>query len=167
MTKRERYLMFQTIELLRKTASKLQDFVNASDWKNVDDWLFSELDWTAEDIDELYYGRDALVFTGSTIPGFAPAGLTYEELLPFVGVPCVCKKLDLPWGKPVVVQADIPGNPILLRSGDCPELQDRIGAEIRVIATEQGVCLVTEGSALLYKAEKDIDTVLKGEESDD
>ena len=50
MTTRERELVFQTIELLRKTASSLPDFANDSDWKDVDDWLFARLDWTAEDL---------------------------------------------------------------------------------------------------------------------
>lgn len=41
MTTKERELVFQTIELLRKTASSLPDFANDSDWKDVDDWLFA------------------------------------------------------------------------------------------------------------------------------
>lgn len=101
MTKREQDLVFQTIELLRKTAKSLPDFANASDWKDVDDWLFARLDWTAEDLDVLYNGHETLIYTGSTVPGFAPAGLTYEELMPFVGVPCTCRELNLPWGKPL------------------------------------------------------------------
>lgn len=154
MTKREQNLVFQTIELLRKTAKSLPDFANASDWKDVDDWLFARLDWTAEDLDALYHGREALIYTGSTIPGFAPAGLTYEELMPFVGVPCTCRELDLPWGKPIVVQAEIPGSPVLLRSGDCPELQNHIGEGVKVIVTEQGIYLVSQSGALLYSVEK-------------
>lgn len=154
MTMRERELVFQTFELLRKTASNLPDFANASDRKDVDDWLFARLDWTAEDIDALYHGREALIYTGSTVPGFAPAGLTYQELMPFVGVPCTCRELDLPWGKPVVVQAEIPGNPVLLRSGDCPELQNHIGETVKAVATENGIHFVSQAGALLYTANK-------------
>ena len=154
MTKREQDLVFQTIELLRKTASSLPDFANASDWKNIDAWLLVRLDWTAGDIDALYHGREAPMYTGSTVPGFAPAGLTYEELMPFVGVPCTCRELNLPWGKPVVVQVDIPGNPVLLRSGDCPELQNHIGETIKVVVTEQGIYLVSQAGTLLYSANK-------------
>lgn len=154
MTTRERELVFQTIELLRKTASSSPDFANDSDWKDVDDWLFARLDWTAEDIDALYHGREALIYTGSTVPGFAPAGLTCEELMPFVGVLCTCRELDLPWGKPVVVQAEIPGNPVLLRSGDCPELQNHIGEAVKVVVTENGIHLVSQNGALLYTANK-------------
>ena len=109
MTKREQDLVFQTIELLRKTARSLPDFANASDWKDVDDWLFARLDWTAEDLDVLYHGREALIYTGSTVPGFAPAGLTYEELMPFVGVPCTCRELDLPWGSLLSCKLKSPG----------------------------------------------------------
>lgn len=154
MTKREQDLAFQTIELLRKTARSLPDFAVVSDWKDVDDWLLAQLDWTSEDIDALYHGRAALIYTGSTVPGFAPAGLTYKELMPFVGVPCTCRELDLPWGKPVVVQAEIPGNPVLLRSGDCPELQNHIGEAVKVVVTEQGIYLVSQTGALLYTASK-------------
>lgn len=154
MTKREQDLVFQTIELLRKTARSLPDFAVVSDRKDVDDWLLAQLDWTSEDIDALYHGRVALIYTGSTIPGFAPAGLTYEELMPFVGVPCTCRELDLPWGKPVVVQAEIHGNPVLLRSGDCPELQNHISEAVKVVVTEQGIYLVSQTGALLYTASK-------------
>lgn len=44
MTKREQDLVFQTIELLRKTARSLPDFAVVSDWKDVDDWLLAQLD---------------------------------------------------------------------------------------------------------------------------
>lgn len=154
MTKREQDLVFQTIELLRQTASSLPDFANASDWKDVDDWLFAKLDWTAEDLDAIYHGREALVYTGSSVPGFAPAGLTYEELTLFIGVLCTCRELNLPWGKPVVVQAEVPGHPVLLRSGDCPELQNYIGEFVKVVATEQGIYLVSQNGVRLYSAEK-------------
>lgn len=74
--------------------------------------------------------------------------------MPFVGVPCTCRELNLPLGKPVVVQVDIPGNPVLLRSGDCPELQTHIGETIKVVVTEQGIYLVSQAGTLLYSANK-------------
>lgn len=49
-------LLFQTIELLRKEAQP-----KFSDWKDADDWLFSELDYTKDELAQIYAGHDVLV----------------------------------------------------------------------------------------------------------
>lgn len=52
------------------------------------------------------------------------------------------------------MQAEIPGNPVLLRSGDCPELQNHIGESVKVVVTENGIHLVSQNGALLHSVEK-------------
>lgn len=49
-------LLFQTIELLRKEAQP-----KFSDWKDADDWLFSELDYTKDELAQIYAGHDVQV----------------------------------------------------------------------------------------------------------
>ena len=55
-------LLFHTLELLRRQVEN-----KFSDWKDADDWLFSELDFRKSEIEEIYAGRDALIYTGSAI----------------------------------------------------------------------------------------------------
>lgn len=62
MTPRAKLLLFQTLELLRKVNQK-----NFKDWKDADDWIFSELDFTADEIDQIYKGRGNLIYTGSCV----------------------------------------------------------------------------------------------------
>lgn len=108
MTNHEKQNMFETLELLRKTARRLPDFQGA-DWKDVDDWIFSELDLTVGDIDEIYAGRDTLIYAGSAIEGFAPVAPTYRELADIFErakrsrVLFVCKTIETPTGKMVAV----------------------------------------------------------------
>lgn len=49
-------LLFQTIELLRKETQP-----QFSDWKDADDWLFSELDYTKDELAQIYAGHDVQV----------------------------------------------------------------------------------------------------------
>lgn len=49
-------LLFQTIELLRKEIQP-----QFSDWKDADDWLFSELDYTKDELTQIYAGHDVMV----------------------------------------------------------------------------------------------------------
>lgn len=49
-------LLFQTIELLRKETQP-----QFSDWKDADDWLFSELDYTKDELAQIYAGHDVMV----------------------------------------------------------------------------------------------------------
>lgn len=62
MTSREKLLLFQTLQLLRKTVSK-----EFEDWKDADDWIFSELDFTADEVEQIYKGRGESVYTGSCV----------------------------------------------------------------------------------------------------
>lgn len=59
---RARLLLFQTIELLRKEIQP-----RFSDWKDADDWLFSELDFTKEELAQIYKGRDVMYYDGSAV----------------------------------------------------------------------------------------------------
>lgn len=54
--------VFQTLQLLRKKIHP--DF---SDWKDADDWLFSELNFTREDLERIYAGSSELVYYGSAV----------------------------------------------------------------------------------------------------
>lgn len=49
-------LLFQTIERLRKETQP-----QFSDWKDADDWLFSELDYTKDELAQIYAGHDVQV----------------------------------------------------------------------------------------------------------
>ncbi len=62
MNERTKNLFFETIEMLRKTISK--DFY---DWKDADDWLFSELNFTKQELLEIYEGRDTMVYIESAV----------------------------------------------------------------------------------------------------
>lgn len=53
-------LMFETLQLLRRCTCDM-----FSDWKDNDDWLFSELNFTKQEINEIYDGRGELIYTGS------------------------------------------------------------------------------------------------------
>ena len=63
-------LLFQTLELLRKEVQP-----KFSDWKDADDWLFSELDYTKDELAQIYAGHDAAVSFDSAkeSPEQAPA----------------------------------------------------------------------------------------------
>lgn len=141
MTTHEKQNMFETLELLRKTARRLPDFQGA-DWKDVDDWIFSELNLTIGDIDEIYAGRDSLVYAGSAIEGFAPVAPSYAELsdiLKRAKHSCpqfVCMETDTPAGKMVVVRAIGYGSNIqlvnvnILTEADAPAIHEMVGAKV-------------------------------------
>lgn len=61
-TPRTRLLLFQTLELLRKEV--LPRF---EDQKSADDWLFSQLDFTKDELAQIYKGRDVLYYDGSAV----------------------------------------------------------------------------------------------------
>ena len=52
MTKREKNLFFETLELLRKELRQSDGF-RGKDWRDVDDWLFSELPFTKGELREI------------------------------------------------------------------------------------------------------------------
>lgn len=63
----ERYkqIAFQTIQMLRKVTHTRKDF-NGRDWKDTDDWVFSELDLEKQELIEIFSGySDACIYTGS------------------------------------------------------------------------------------------------------
>lgn len=56
-------ILFNVLEFIRK---QVRD--NFSDWKDADDWLFSNLDITKRELDEIYADSDELVHCESCIP---------------------------------------------------------------------------------------------------
>lgn len=62
LSPRSRLLLFQTLELLRKEIGP-----RFSDWKDADDWLFSELDITKDELAQIYKGRNVLYYDGSAV----------------------------------------------------------------------------------------------------
>lgn len=73
---RTRMLLFSTLELLRKEIRP-----QFSDWKDVDDWLFAQLDFTKKELAQIYKGRNVLYFDGSAVD-FEAAQKRYEASLP-------------------------------------------------------------------------------------
>ena len=64
---RHRDLFFQTLQLLRKAVTP-----RFYDWKDADDWLFSELDFTKSDLAQIFEGRGVPYYDGSATDGKAP-----------------------------------------------------------------------------------------------
>lgn len=62
MSPRERLLLFSTIELLRKEIQP-----KFSDWKDADDWLFSQLDFTKDELAQIYKGRNVIYHDASAV----------------------------------------------------------------------------------------------------
>lgn len=58
--KRLQELLFETLEFLRKELGK-----EFGDWKDADDYIFSELSFTKEELRSLYDGRNIMVYDGS------------------------------------------------------------------------------------------------------
>lgn len=59
---RARMLLFSTLEQLRKEIRP-----KFYDWKDADDWLFSQLDFTKDELCQIYKGRDTMVYIGSAV----------------------------------------------------------------------------------------------------
>lgn len=59
---RARQLLFSTLELLRKEIHP-----KFADWKDADDWLFAQLDITKDELQQIYKGRDTMVYIGSAV----------------------------------------------------------------------------------------------------
>lgn len=59
---RTRLLLFQTLELLRKEIQP-----RFADWKDADDWLFAQLDFTKNELAQIYKGRNVLLHDGSAV----------------------------------------------------------------------------------------------------
>lgn len=63
---RTKQIAFQTIQLLRQMERKRKP--NA-DWKDIDDYLFSELDLECDEVNEIFANHPGImVYTGSCYP---------------------------------------------------------------------------------------------------
>lgn len=62
MDERSRELLFEVLQLLRREMT-----LQFSDWKDADDWIFSNLSLTEDEITAIYEGRDELVYPGSAV----------------------------------------------------------------------------------------------------
>ena len=60
MTEREIFLHHQTLSLLRKEIQS-----QFYDWKDADDWLFAQLDFTKEELKKIF--PDEMIYTGSAL----------------------------------------------------------------------------------------------------
>ena len=60
MDERTKGLLFETIQLLRNVARS-----HFHDWKDADDWIFSQLSLTKSEVDEIFDGSGELVYLGS------------------------------------------------------------------------------------------------------
>lgn len=146
--KRQMQLMYEMLEALRaethnrRTPSGAKEF---SDWKDADDLLFSELSLTIGDLDAIYNEGKVdgvsslpLPYTGSVIEGAQPAGLQYDDLKEFVGVPLICEERNFYWGGTyVAVYANIPGRPVLFTNADVPALTNEPGHPVNLLFAEQ------------------------------
>ena len=64
---RKNEMLFDVIEHARGQANK-----TFGEWKDADDWLFSELDITKQELEEIYEGRGVMVYGGSCADGNGP-----------------------------------------------------------------------------------------------
>jgi len=53
-------MLFQVIEHARDQANE-----KFSEWKNTDDWLFSNFDITKDELEEIYEGKGIMVYSAS------------------------------------------------------------------------------------------------------
>ena len=60
LSPRAKDLLFETLELFRKEIGP-----KFSDWKDADDWLFSSLSITKDELQAIYAGHDVLVYRES------------------------------------------------------------------------------------------------------
>ena len=78
MNERMKELLFETIQLLRNEIR-----TQFSDWKDADDWLFSQLNLTKSEASEIFDGRAELVYLGSTKDENEPDKDLYEGDITF------------------------------------------------------------------------------------
>ena len=70
MSKRQKDLFFETLQMLRSCVKP-----RFYDWKDADDWLFSELGFTKAELQEIFAGRGVLYYDGSAIDEKASGSL--------------------------------------------------------------------------------------------
>lgn len=68
LSHRAKMLLFSTLEIVRKELRG-----KFSDWKDADDWLFGHLDFTKNELAQIYEGRDTLYYDGSAVDDEEPA----------------------------------------------------------------------------------------------
>ena len=78
MSPRERMLLFSTLELLRKEIGP-----RFSDWKDADDWLFSQLDFSKDELKQVYDGRNVLYYDGSAVDFETATKKRFDDLFIF------------------------------------------------------------------------------------
>lgn len=78
MSPRERLLLFSTLELLRKEIGP-----RFSDWKDADDWLFSQLDFTKDELAQIYKDRGVMYYDGSAVDIEAAKKKYFDDLFMF------------------------------------------------------------------------------------
>ena len=67
-TERYKQIAFQAIQLLRKVTHSREAF-NGNDWKDTDDWVFSELDLEKQELMSIFSGYNGtLIYAGSCFP---------------------------------------------------------------------------------------------------
>lgn len=128
MKYREKTLIRETLELLRKTLRKSPDFRN-SDWRDVDDWLFAELPFTKEELREIY--ADSGIF----YDGSSAASAEDFRLSPYLGCPLRCARTSSPdneYGAGAEVYAMAEGMPTVFTSQQLPIISRYIGQTPRL-----------------------------------
>lgn len=90
MNQREKDLFFELIELTRKQINLPSGNVDkvdfsTSDWKDADDWLFSELSLTKDELAEIYEGRNTMVYTASAMTAEQSRQETAERIFHLIG----------------------------------------------------------------------------------
>lgn len=145
MTNHERELMFQTMELLRKTTAQLfqlQHEGDPPDPKDVDDWIFSELPATTHDIEHIYKGKCVSVYTASAIEGPSPIHPLFDDLTPLYDMRANLRvtNLQTSYGTVPAVVVCPPASILqkaVLSSGDAPELDYFVGHSVWLTKTER------------------------------
>ena len=128
MTKREKNLFFETLELLRKELRQSDGF-RGKDWRDVDDWLFSELPFTKGELREIYQGRGVQYDATSAVP------TACAYLAQFIGCElrlCRNSGYDNEFGPSCEVYAMVEGMPTLFTSQQLPIISKYIGQTPRL-----------------------------------
>lgn len=123
MNTREKTLLFETLELLRKELRQSESF-RGKDWRDVDDWLFSELSITKGELREIYGGTGIQYDSGSAVP------TACAFLAQYVGCELHCCRnsgSDNEYGYSCEVYALVEGMPTLFTSQQLPIISKYIG----------------------------------------
>ena len=128
MKHREKMLMRETLELLRQTLRNSPNF-RKGEWRDVDDWLFSELSYTRGELQEIYAGSDIFYDSSSA------ASDEDLRLNPYLDCPLRCARNSDPdnkFGPGAEVYAMVEGMPTVFSSRQLPVISRYIGQEPRL-----------------------------------